>query len=465
MCDLYRVEEAESGVRHGMGELLDELVVAATNLRIYWADHPRVLSSLAALERILGAIFAEHAEDELLLGMAERCLFFERLPLAGATVSAPRVVRCLERLGAGGITFGRGARAFEFAALVKALAREGAEETSFQQANRLLEHDGCVRLRFLPSYSERGALTGERGDPLAALPARGERLASELVAPVQLYGNTVDLLQDAVVSACHGAALDLPGARDAVGAILGRLQDDAAAMRSIARYERYDAYTFGHSIRVCTLSLAFAQAILPPAERDLVLRVGMGGLLHDIGKAWVPFEVLHATGRLNPEERLEMNRHAEHGARILLSVASADPLVVACAFGHHRTHDGGGYPETAFRTEQSVGTRIVKICDVYEALTAVRPYKDRMPPLQAYRLMMSMKNHFDPRLLKRFIAFNGLYPVGTDLRLAGGGLVRVVEQGRELTRPIVRRLAEDGRFTPEPELELARERVVRVHAA
>ena len=154
-------------------------------------------------------------------------------------------------------------------------------------------------------------------------------------------------------------------------------------------------------MRVSVLALNFGRRLTK--DQDLLMRLGTAGLLHDVGKSVIPFEILHSSKPLTPEEREEINRHPSAGAQILLDHDEADELAVATAFGHHRTFDHDGYPQTLHEHHQSMVTRIVKICDVYEALTAARPYKRPMTPTRAYRIMLGMENHFEPRLLRRFI--------------------------------------------------------------
>jgi HD-GYP domain-containing protein (c-di-GMP phosphodiesterase class II) len=194
------------------------------------------------------------------------------------------------------------------------------------------------------------------------------------------------------------------------------------------------------------LALNFARSLVE--DEDLLLRIGLASLLHDIGKARVPFEVLHSTGALTPEERAEMNKHTTHGAEILLGLPKADPLSIATAFGHHRTLGGGGYPSCLHAPGDAIGTQIVKICDVYEALTAVRPYKPKMRPVRAYRVMISMKDHFSPGLLRRFIEVNGVYPAGSLVRLSTGERARVLRQSADLLLPLVH-LENDGEPAPQ----------------
>ena len=121
----------------------------------------------------------------------------------------------------------------------------------------------------------------------------------------------------------------------------------------------------------------------------------------------------------------------------------SDPLAVAAAYGHHCLSNGGGYPRTCGEFEQSIVTKLVKICDVYEALTAVRPYKRAMTPAKAYRVMLDMPGHFDPDLLRHFVRTVGIYPSGTRVRLDTGEVARVIRQTADFHRPVIE-VIEDG---------------------
>ena len=101
-------------------------------------------------------------------------------------------------------------------------------------------------------------------------------------------------------------------------------------------------------------------------------------------------------------------------------------------------HDGTGYPVGPDWVRRDRVTSLLHVCDVYEALTAVRPYKPRMSPVRAYRIMMSMKNHFDPVLLRRFIAVNGVYPIGSQVKLTTGEVARVMKQNPDPMKPVIK---------------------------
>ena len=150
---------------------------------------------------------------------------------------------------------------------------------------------------------------------------------------------------------------------------------------------------------------------------------------------------------------VEMQRHTEYGAQYLLAMG-ADPLAITTAFDHHRTMDNGGYPQVQHRAPLALPTRLIKICDVYEALTGLRPYRERVPPVNAYRIMISMGDHFDRGLLHRFIRASGAYPVASWVELSSGEVGYVELQTGVFTRPIVR--VEGAAVTIQGERELVR---------
>jgi putative nucleotidyltransferase with HDIG domain len=439
MCDAHPHDDACATMPvPDVNGIVDEIVVALSNARIYRPDHPRVTTSIQALVEDLAAWLESKGRDRLEIGTADGFLFHDQRPLLGASLSAPRIVAPLKSLKSGGLAFLRGAEQADFQALVAVLAARRLEPESTDEANAALSARGARHIRFLPAYRSED-LAGEGRATTVPVPIDldSQALLAESLgeAPREVYQGTVDLLQEAAIGAARGDALALDAARGTVERLLQRVTEDAGTMLGLARYERYDEFTFGHSIRVCLLALQFANTLTK--DTRLLNRIGMAALLHDIGKARVPFEVLHARGRLTADEKSEMSRHTEHGAAILLAMPDPDPLAVTVAFGHHRGESGGGYPRTADGATLSAATRLIKICDVYEALTAVRPYKARMSPVRAYRIMMGMHGQFDPALLRRFIEINGIYPVGARVQLGSGEIARVRRQTGDVERPIV----------------------------
>lgn len=436
MCDLHD-PSAQPPSPFTATSLVDELVVALSNARIYRADHPRVKTAAATIEAGLCNWFAAlPGAERCEIGTADGFLFHARKPLVGASLSAARLIEPLQALGSGGVAFLPGVKSEEVLALVGLLAARKLGPGSVAEANAALSQAGAERVRLMPPYRPQAAPAGGASEAEAEL-AEAELVAALQATPRTVYQGTVQMLQDVAIGAARGEAIELDPARGFVERLQQRMADDAAAMLGLTRYEHYDEFTFGHSIRVCLLALQLGTQVT--RDPRTLQRIGLAALVHDIGKSRVSFDLLHARRRLDAAERAQISRHAELGAEILMDMPDPDLLAVSVAFGHHRMHDGsGGYPMTADHASLSLATRLVRICDVYEALTAVRPYKPRMSPLRAYRIMMGMQGHFDLRLLRRFIEVNGVFPTGSQVELESGEVALVQRQTGDVLAPVVR---------------------------
>lgn len=209
-----------------------------------------------------------------------------------------------------------------------------------------------------------------------------------------------------------------------------------AAMISVARLKTHDDYSYLHSVAVSALMLALARQMGLDEEQTRL--AGIGGLMHDLGKAFMPLEVLNKPGKLTDAEYGIMKTHPVAGADALRE-GGAESGVVEVALSHHERIDGRGYPHGLKEQDIPLLARMGAICDVYDAVTSVRPYKRPWDPAGAMREMARWEGHFDKRLFNAFVKSVGIYPLGALVRLASGHLAVVVEPGVDsLLKPKVR---------------------------
>jgi putative nucleotidyltransferase with HDIG domain len=142
----------------------------------------------------------------------------------------------------------------------------------------------------------------------------------------------------------------------------------------LLQLREFDEYTTTHSLNVSVLAMALAE-FLGSSGRE-VRAMGVAGLLHDLGKVRIPKDILIKPGKLSDEERAVMQRHPVDGARIILESEQKLDLAAAVAYEHHIMIDGGGYPQMHFRRDCHHGSKLVHVCDVYDALRTRRPYRD-----------------------------------------------------------------------------------------
>lgn len=155
----------------------------------------------------------------------------------------------------------------------------------------------------------------------------------------------------------------------------------------------------------------------------------MAGLLHDVGKMAIDDAILNKPSSLSDDEFDQIKRHPEFGVRYLQK--GTEPIsraVLEACYSHHEKIDGSGYPRGLRQEQISLLSRMAAVCDVYDALTSDRPYKQGWGPAVTVQRMAQWKGHFDPRVFQAFVRSVGIYPVGSLVRLSSGRLAVVIEQ-------------------------------------
>ena len=170
----------------------------------------------------------------------------------------------------------------------------------------------------------------------------------------------------------------------------------------LLQLKEFDQYTTSHSMNVAVLAMALAESLDLPARE--VRTFGVAGLLHDIGKVKIPLEVLTKPGRFTDEERALMNQHPTEGARIILQSEEALDLAAVVAYEHHIMLNGDGYPKLRFRRDCHRASKLVHVCDVYDALRTNRPYREAWPQERTLAYVHGRAGtEFDPDLATAFL--------------------------------------------------------------
>ena len=165
--------------------------------------------------------------------------------------------------------------------------------------------------------------------------------------------------------------------------------------------KEFDEYTTTHSLNVSVLSMALGEFIGHGA-RD-VRAFGVAGLLHDLGKVRIPKEILNKPGKLTEQERSVMQQHPVDGARIILASEKQLDLAAAVAYEHHIMLNGMGYPDLRYRRHCHFASKLVHVCDVYDALRTKRPYRDAWESERALGYIEEKAGiEFDPDIVKAF---------------------------------------------------------------
>jgi putative nucleotidyltransferase with HDIG domain len=235
-----------------------------------------------------------------------------------------------------------------------------------------------------------------------------------------------------------GKAIDAKAVNTLVDDISSSVMRNPNTLISLARLKSVDDYTYMHSVAVCALMIALARQ-LNLSESD-TRDAGMGGLLHDLGKAFTPLEVLNKPGKLTDEEFRIMKAHPEDGHRVLVECQDVGEVPRDICLHHHEKVDGSGYPHRLAGDKISLFAKMGAVCDVYDAVTSNRPYRAGWDPAEAIGKMTEWSsNHFDQQIFFAFVKSVGIYPIGSLIRLSSGMLGVILEQSaNSLLAPLVK---------------------------
>jgi putative nucleotidyltransferase with HDIG domain len=227
-----------------------------------------------------------------------------------------------------------------------------------------------------------------------------------------------------------GNAISAEAAGELVEEISSSVLRNPGALISLARLKTVDDYTYMHCVAVCALMVSLARQ-LGLDEKDM-REAGMAGLMHDLGKAMMPMEVLNKPGKLTDDEFRVIKTHPVEGHRLLVEGKTSSDIVLDVCLHHHEKVDGSGYPDRLDGDSISLFAKMGAVCDVYDAITSNRPYKAGWDPAESIRKMTEWsKGHFDERVFQAFIKSIGIYPVGSLVMLRSGRLAVVVEQSEK----------------------------------
>ncbi|HQN65035.1 MAG TPA: HD-GYP domain-containing protein [Methylophilus sp.] len=234
-----------------------------------------------------------------------------------------------------------------------------------------------------------------------------------------------------------GKAINAEAASPLVEEISASLARNEGALISLVRLKASDDYTYMHSVAVCALMISLARELR--LHETEVRQAGLGGLLHDIGKALIPIEVLSKPGALTEEEFKIVRLHPERGHALLQQGQITDEVILDICLHHHEKMDGTGYPFKLGGDQISLFAKMGAVCDVYDAITSNRPYKAGWEPGVSLHRMAQWGNHFDQKVFQAFVKCVGIYPIGSIVMLKSGRLGLVIDQSpKSLLTPIVR---------------------------
>lgn len=263
--------------------------------------------------------------------------------------------------------------------------------------------------------------------PAPDRPQTRTSMEEELATAATLYTRAKPAIESMFRQARMGSAIDARDALPLVEEISSSVLRNPGAFISLSRLKARDDYTYMHSVAVCALMVALARQL--GLNEDETREAGLGGLVHDLGKSSVPIDILKKSGKLTDEEFAIIKQHTVAGHQLLLDGRGVGEVPLDICLHHHEKLDGTGYPHRLAGDKISMFARMGAVCDVYDAITSDRPYKNGWDPAESLRKMAEWsRGHFDETIFQAFVKSLGIYPVGSFVRLKSGRLGVVTEQ-------------------------------------
>lgn len=416
-------------------ELVRALAVCHTNAGLYPTSHPLVAQSLADLASAMEDLRAAGLGD-VTVNVYKNTLFVENQVFPEESVVHRRMVEDLLARGISALTFFDSFTTTDAAALSEIMGDSAI--TDIDAARLVLERKNA-----------RGIDVAET----TALEDAGREAGREnKVRARQTYDAGVAAMHDVETQAKLGKVFELEPLQNVVSSLLENLFHDPAAVLGLTAIKGHDDYTLNHSINVCILSISLGASL--GLDSASLRSLGLSALLYDLGKVRIPEEILNKQGPLTAEEWEIVKRHTEEGADLLKRIQVVDKMPMVVAYEHHQRHDLQGYPAPV-KEEQHLYSKIVALCDAYDAMTTRRPFRREIRPDKALAVLMQGRGKaYDPDVTKALVAMLGIYPMGAVIVLDDTSTAVVFRvNSDDLLHPRVKVLADGaGRWYDEPEV-------------
>ena len=419
-----------------MDTIVNDIIIllckGIANRRLYFSGHPKVRNYAQAFIKLLATFFQAYPGKDFFIGIVEDHFVYDGRRLFGPTVVGRQLISFMVLLRCGGLSFSDKVSVAEVGRLMDLSDGLKTKLAGLAEARELFKKHGIDNITLAGRYNDEPGMARADGKKIW----EGEETGGFLQSPTLIYQALYEVVTRTHGDAAHDRHLDIDSARSVSEFMLRFTQSNFADVMQSIHYPDYDSYTVGHSVRVSSLAVYMGMQLAWP-EKD-ILALAAAAILHDIGKSKIPAEILYKTSALDDEEYKLIKDHPRIGAELLLAQKDATGLDIAASWGHHQRHDGGGYPLRPAWVEANPVIDLLHIIDVFEALTAIRPYKMALTPQQAFSIMLSDDGAFDRNTLSLFIRQIGIYPPGTYVELSNGCVGMVSGVGSRLDRPRLR---------------------------
>lgn len=256
-------------------------------------------------------------------------------------------------------------------------------------------------------------------------------IIQEVYRAKEIFEQSKEIQKQMFDDAQHGRTIDLAPVKDITNQAIEEIFKNSDALACVINIRKKDEYLLEHSVSVSVLMTIFSKFL--KIKRSLVQELSVGAFLHDVGKIMIPEDILNKPSKLTDREFEVMKTHVNHSINIIEQIPNVSELSLEVASLHHEKLNGQGYPFNVPEKEISTYGRMIAICDIFDALTAHRCYKEGYSHIKAFSILRSLaeNEHLDKRLVDLFIKCMGVYPVGSLVELNSNKIAIVEERNPE----------------------------------
>jgi HD-GYP domain-containing protein (c-di-GMP phosphodiesterase class II) len=383
---------ADDDIHGQLSRVISLLTAAVLNTGLYSATHPQVAMYVEKAYVALSEILQNRPEITLLIIGNDLIADNRQIEVSGAASYVTNFVRVLKKQAIERVTFAAGLPKEELQKLIKDLASTdtlSVRSTSFIKL-------GKVELRIRKS--------GEQQSPAEADTVTVANVPPEVFEELlALTSDELDLLKDLYLRAKLHKKIDVRSVDDMVKGFVQGFRQEINPLGLLASLKSANEYTFTHVTNVCILTMSLAENLGFKGEH--LHQIGVASLLHDIGKIFIPDEILSKPGALSPEERKTIETHTVKGARYLMGIEGIPKLAVLAALEHHQKFDGNGYPSIKGGWTPNITSQLICVADVFDAMRSRRSYQEPKPLALIESVLTKGKGtSFNPMVVDRFLS-------------------------------------------------------------
>ena len=376
---------AEIDIHEEMAKVIVQLTTAVTNIGLYSASHPQVGQYVDKTHAVLAGLL--QVSPEVTVMMVGNDLVAGGRPLPSDSAYVVNFIRILRKKSVERVTFVAGLPRAELQGFIQDLAAHDAASIKTTNFIKL----GKVELRVKQAGGDvpHGWVDVEDTPP-------------EVIEELTKLTNTeLDGLKDLYLRIKKHKQIDVRSVDGMVKRFIKGFREEVNPLRMLASLKSSHEYTFTHVVNVGILTMAQAESLGFTGEH--LHHIGVASFLHDIGKLYVPEEILNKKGKLSADERMIIETHTTKGARYLMGTEGIPKLAVLASLEHHLKFDGTGYPSIKGGWTPNIASQMISIADVFDAMRSRRSYQEPQPMSKIEEILKGGAGKaFNPKLVENF---------------------------------------------------------------